>query len=98
MALFLTSKCNNVASRDKRLKTLLSETRAASQTVIDRDAELTTMLHRNQDSLTAGIQRMAPFVRLMTNTLGSGHWFDGYICGLVLPSISAANPGGCNPR
>ncbi|MEV0065335.1 MULTISPECIES: MCE family protein [unclassified Amycolatopsis] len=57
--------------------------------------QLTSMLQRNQDSLAQGIAKFAPFVRVFTNTIGTGHWFDNYICGLVAPSIGPLNQEGC---
>ncbi|MEV4596487.1 MCE family protein [Amycolatopsis sp. NPDC049253] len=57
--------------------------------------QLTSMLQRNQDSLAQGIAKFAPFVRVFTNTIGTGHWFDNYICGLVLPSVGPLNQEGC---
>lgn len=60
--------------------------------------QLTSMLQRNQDSLAEGIKRFAPYIRVFTNTVGNGHWFDNYICGLILPSAGPLNEQGCNTR
>ncbi|MDT8909796.1 MCE family protein [Amycolatopsis sp. PS_44_ISF1] len=57
--------------------------------------QLTSMLQRNQNSLAQGIAKFAPFIRVFTNTIGTGHWFDNYICGLVLPSVGPLNKEGC---
>ncbi|MFD8498617.1 MCE family protein [Amycolatopsis sp. NPDC059657] len=57
--------------------------------------QLTSMLQRNQDSLAQGIAKFAPFIRVFTNTVGNGRWFDNYICGLLLPSIGPINEEGC---
>jgi phospholipid/cholesterol/gamma-HCH transport system substrate-binding protein len=43
------------------------------------------LLQRNQDNLDKGIAAMAPFVRVFTNTLGNGRWFDSYIQNLLTP-------------
>jgi phospholipid/cholesterol/gamma-HCH transport system substrate-binding protein len=43
------------------------------------------LLQRNQDNLDRGIAAMAPFVRVFTNTLGNGRWFDSYIQNLLAP-------------
>lgn len=59
--------------------------------------QLTSMLHRNQDSLARSVRTLAPFVRLATNLSGNGHWVDGYLCGLVLPAIGPVNRPGCFP-
>ncbi|HET6705969.1 MCE family protein [Amycolatopsis sp.] len=58
--------------------------------------QLTSMLQRNQDALAAGIRGFAPFVRLGTNIAGTGRFLDGYLCGLVLPSIGSLNEEGCH--
>ena len=57
--------------------------------------QLTSMLQRNQDSLGQGIAKFAPFIRVFTNTIGNGRWFDNYICGLLLPSVGPLNKDGC---
>lgn len=59
--------------------------------------QLTGMLARNQDALSAGLRNMAPFVRLFNNAVGNGHWFDNYICGLVPPAapVRGVNEQGC---
>ncbi|MBB4686497.1 MCE family protein [Amycolatopsis jiangsuensis] len=57
--------------------------------------QLTSMLQRNQDSLAQGLAKFAPFIRTFNNTIGTGHWFDNYICGLVLPSFGPLNQKGC---
>jgi phospholipid/cholesterol/gamma-HCH transport system substrate-binding protein len=34
-------------------------------------------------------------VRLFTNSVGTGRWFDSYLCGLAPPTIGPINPEGC---
>jgi phospholipid/cholesterol/gamma-HCH transport system substrate-binding protein len=34
------------------------------------------LLRKNQDNLDKSIARFAPFVRLFSNNLGNGRWFD----------------------
>jgi phospholipid/cholesterol/gamma-HCH transport system substrate-binding protein len=52
------------------------------------------LLQRNQDNLDRGIAAMAPFVRVFTNTLGNGRWFDSYIQNLLSPFPPGLSPGG----
>lgn len=99
-----------LANRKEAITTLLDGTRRLSaelQGLVDDNAgqldpvltqldQLTSMLQRNQDSLSEGIKQFAPFIRVFTNTVGNGRWFDNYICGLVLPSIGPINEEGCN--
>ncbi len=76
---------------------LVDDNQAQLKPVLDELNQLTTMLKNNQSSLAAGIAKMAPFVRVFSNTLGNGHWFDSYVCGLLPPSSGPLNPQGCNP-
>jgi len=57
--------------------------------------QLTAMLQRNQDSLAEGIKKFAPFARQFNNAIGSGRWFDNYICGLLPPALGPINQQGC---
>ncbi|MGW4566130.1 MCE family protein [Streptomyces sp. NPDC004561] len=46
-----------------------------------------TMLERNQTSLDRSVALLAPYVRLFTNTLGNGRWFDSYVQNLVAAPV-----------
>lgn len=63
--------------------------------------QVTTMLQRNQDHLAGTIAALEPYVTGFNNTVGNGRWFDGYLCGMLPPSIGAGplqvNPEGCDP-
>lgn len=76
---------------------LVDDNRAQLKPVLDKLNTFTTMLKKNQGSLSAGIKKLAPFVRVFNNTLGNGHWFDSYVCGLLPPSVGPMNPTGCDP-
>lgn len=98
-------------ARRDAIRSLLDGTRALSEQltglVNDNEAQIgpaltqldkvTTMLERNQDNLSRSIDLMAPFTRLFSNVLGSGHWFDVYICGLLPPAVGPVNREGCLP-
>lgn len=66
---------------------------------------LATLL-KNQQSLDASLKGLAPFVRVFTNTLGTGPWFDTYVQNVVpvpeipLPPITLPSlpVGGGAPR
>ncbi|MFF3904575.1 MCE family protein [Streptomyces sp. NPDC001848] len=45
------------------------------------------MLERNQASLDRSVSLLAPYVRLFTNTLGNGRWFDSYVQNLVAAPV-----------
>ncbi|MEU2157654.1 MCE family protein [Streptomyces sp. NPDC019396] len=46
-----------------------------------------TMLERNQASLDRSVRLLAPYVRVFTNTLGNGRWFDSYIQNMVATPV-----------
>ncbi|EIE97392.1 MCE family protein [Saccharomonospora glauca] len=101
-----------LSAREEAIRALLNGTRELSaqlrglvddndeqlDPVLEQLDKLTDMLERNQESLAEGIENFAPFVRVFNNTIGSGRWFDNYICGLLLPSIGPLNEEGCNAR
>ncbi|MEU4998381.1 MCE family protein [Streptomyces sp. NPDC021622] len=49
--------------------------------------KVVSMLERNYSSLDRSVQLLAPYVRLFTNTLGNGRWFDSYIQNLVATPV-----------
>lgn len=101
-----------IADREQAISTLLSGSQELSTQlrglVNDNDAQLgpvltaldqlTAMLQRNQDALAEGISRFAPYIKVFTNTVGTGRWFDSYVCGLTLPSLGPLNEQGCNAK
>jgi phospholipid/cholesterol/gamma-HCH transport system substrate-binding protein len=82
----------------KQLQGLVNDNDAQLTPVLNSLDQLTSMLQRNQDSLAQGIARFAPYIRVFTNTVGNGRWFDNYICGLILPSVGPLNEEGCNQK
>jgi phospholipid/cholesterol/gamma-HCH transport system substrate-binding protein len=78
------------------LSGLVEDNNARLGPVLTQLDRLTSMLQRNQDALAAGIRGFAPLVRLGVNIAGSGRWLDGYLCGLVLPSLGPLNEEGCH--
>ncbi|MER5575687.1 MCE family protein [Streptomyces massasporeus] len=53
------------------------------------------MLERNRSSLDRSIELLAPYVRVFTNTLGNGRWFDSYVQNLVAaPVVPRTRTGG----
>ncbi|MEU1400983.1 MlaD family protein [Streptomyces sp. NPDC005728] len=51
------------------------------------------MLERNQASLDRSVRLLAPYVRVFTNTLGNGRWFDSYIQNMVAAPVSPRTEG-----
>jgi len=100
-----------IRNRREQVSSLLNGTRALSAQlsglVDDNSAQLgptleqlnrvTAMLQRNQDNLSRSIEAFGPFTRLFANVLGTGRWFDTYICGLLPPAVGPINQKGCQP-
>jgi phospholipid/cholesterol/gamma-HCH transport system substrate-binding protein len=59
-----------------------------------------TVLKQNQSNLNQALALAGPYYRLIGNTMGSGHWLDSYVCGVVPPSYLPPGSGpatGCQP-
>jgi phospholipid/cholesterol/gamma-HCH transport system substrate-binding protein len=91
----ITALLNGTKTLSTELKGIVDDNNNQLGPVLTQLDQLTSMLQRNQDSLGEGIQKFAPFIRVFTNTIGNGRWFDNYICGLVLPSVGPLNEQGC---
>ncbi|NKQ56226.1 MCE family protein [Amycolatopsis sp. K13G38] len=78
---------------------LVADNRAQLAPALQKLGNVTDVLQRNQDNLKRSLELFAPFARVGTNATGNGRWFDGYICGLLPPTINAGviqmNPQGC---
>lgn len=92
---------SELLERRNAIANLLDATRALSQQlrglVADNSTQLSPVLAqlekvsdlllRNQQKLSEGLYLMGPFVRLFTQTLGNGRWFDGYVYGVLPPTL-----------
>ncbi|RSD13543.1 MCE family protein [Amycolatopsis eburnea] len=92
----ITSLLDGSRQLATELSGLIDENEAQVGPLLTQLDQLTSMLQRNQDALAAGIKGFAPLVRLGTNIAGSGRFIDGYLCGLILPSIGPLNEEGCH--
>lgn len=107
---------DELQKREQAIDSLLAGAQAVSEQlsglVADNQAQLnpalrelqrvTDLLQRNQDNLNRSLELLAPFTRIGANATGNGRWFEGYICGLLPPVITAGgkavvNPEGCSP-
>lgn len=77
-----------------QLRALVAENRAQLRPALEQLDRVATILQRQAAELSRGIELLAPFVRLFTNTLSNGRWFDNYVCGLV-PPVPLGNSRGC---
>jgi phospholipid/cholesterol/gamma-HCH transport system substrate-binding protein len=80
----------------QQLSGLVANNQAQLRPTLETLGRVVDVLQRNQDDLAATIKNEAVFIRLFSGTVGNGHWFDNYICGLLpTPTIGPLNPGGC---
>jgi phospholipid/cholesterol/gamma-HCH transport system substrate-binding protein len=87
---------DGVRRLSQQLEGLVADNQAQLRPTLETLGRVVDVLQRNQDDLAATIKNEAVFIRLFTNAVGSGHWFDSYICGLLpTPTIGPLNPGGC---
>ncbi|MFD4319509.1 MCE family protein [Streptomyces sp. NPDC058548] len=65
-------------------------------------SRVTGVLERNSGQLDRTLALIGPYYRLVGNTLGSGRWFDAYLCGVVprtyLPETSQPTTGCLPPK
>ncbi|MFJ4868184.1 MCE family protein [Streptomyces sp. NPDC088757] len=63
---------------------------------------VTEVLEKNSGKLDRTLALVGPYYRLVGNTLGSGRWFDSYLCGVVprtyLPEASQPTTGCLPPK
>ncbi|WP_415951552.1 MCE family protein [Streptomyces sp. KLOTTS4A1] len=63
---------------------------------------VTSVLEKNKEKLDKTLSLVGPYYRLIGNTLGSGRWFDSYLCGIVprdyLPETSLPASSCMPPR
>jgi phospholipid/cholesterol/gamma-HCH transport system substrate-binding protein len=81
-----------------QLSDLVRSDNAELGPLLDRLGQVTTVLQRNQANLEKALQLAGPYTRLTGNLLGSGPWFDTYLCGLIQASYGGTQPAtGCEP-
>jgi phospholipid/cholesterol/gamma-HCH transport system substrate-binding protein len=73
----------NATTLSRQLTALVEENKAQLGPALDRLGDVLGILLRNQANLERSLALLAPFVRVFTNTLGNGRWFDTYIQNLV---------------
>jgi virulence factor Mce-like protein len=70
----------------KQLSGLVADNRASLTPALQQLSTVTDILSRNRAALGQTINNLAPFVRVFTNTLGNGRWFDSFVDNL-LPAV-----------
>jgi phospholipid/cholesterol/gamma-HCH transport system substrate-binding protein len=84
-----------------QLSGLVADNRGQLKPTLEKLGKVTDVLQRNQDNLSRSLALMAPFARVGANATGNGRWFEGYLCGLLPPTLTPLgleiNPEGCTP-
>lgn len=79
----------------EQLQGLVADNREQLRPTLEQLDKVAALLQRNRDALDQSLGKEALFVRLFTNAVGNGEWFDNYVCGLFPPPLGPVNPGGC---
>jgi phospholipid/cholesterol/gamma-HCH transport system substrate-binding protein len=66
-----------------QLSGLVNDDSAILTPALSALSQVTAALQANQANLARALALAGPYYRLLGNTLGSGRWFDAYLCGLV---------------
>jgi phospholipid/cholesterol/gamma-HCH transport system substrate-binding protein len=70
----------------QQLSGLVADNRTSLTPALQQLSTVTDILSRNRAALAQTINNLAPFVRVFTNTLGNGRWFDSFVDNL-LPAV-----------
>ncbi|RBY93344.1 MCE family protein [Blastococcus sp. TF02A-30] len=91
---------DSILTNTQRLSTelsgLVADNREALTPALQQLGTVTDILARNRDNLAQTVNNLAPFVRVFTNTLGNGRWFDSFVDNLlpgVVGSVICGGPG-----
>ena len=78
----------------KQLSGLVADNRATLTPALQQLSTVTDILSRNRAALAQTVNNLAPFVRVFTNTLGNGRWFDSFVDNLLPAVVGGALCGG----
>jgi phospholipid/cholesterol/gamma-HCH transport system substrate-binding protein len=85
----IDSILTNTQELSRQLSGLVADNRDALTPALQQLSTVTDILSRNRAALAQTVNNLAPFVRVFTNTLGNGRWFDSFVNDL-LPSVYRA--------
>lgn len=94
----ISALLDNTQRLSAELRGLVAENREQLRPALEALDQVAATLQRNQDDLSDGIEQLAPFVRLFSNTLSNGRWFDNFVCNLTPPREGPINEEGCFAR
>jgi virulence factor Mce-like protein len=73
----------------RQLSGLVADNRQALTPALQQLSTVTDILSRNRAALAQTVNNLAPFVRVFTNTLGNGRWFDSYVNDLLPTALGS---------
>jgi virulence factor Mce-like protein len=90
----IDSILTNTQTLSQQLAGLVQDNSQALTPALSQLSTVTDILSRNRQQLGATVQNLAPFVRVFTNTLGNGRWFDSFVDNLIPGVVGAVLCGG----
>ena len=88
----------------RQLSGLVADNREGLTPALQQLSRVTSILSDNRAALAETVKELAPFVRVFTNTLGNGRWFDSFVNDLIPTIVGAATcsatdtpVAGCTP-
>jgi phospholipid/cholesterol/gamma-HCH transport system substrate-binding protein len=101
--LVITQLLNNTSTLATQLTGLVVDNRAAINPALSHLKTVIDTLNANQAAIYRTLQLAGPFVRIFSNTIGNGKWFDTYVANLgpfaaqvKLPASLLASTSGIN--
>jgi phospholipid/cholesterol/gamma-HCH transport system substrate-binding protein len=86
----IDSILTNTQELARQLSGLVADNRETLTPALQQLSRVTDILSRNRAALSATVDELAPFVRVFTNTLGNGRWFDSFVNDLIPTLVGAA--------
>jgi phospholipid/cholesterol/gamma-HCH transport system substrate-binding protein len=83
----------NTTTLAQQLEGLVADNQKTLGPMLDSLDGVLTLLQDNQNSLDQGLALLGPFYRLFNNSIGSGRWFDNYICNLSAGGLAGLATG-----
>jgi phospholipid/cholesterol/gamma-HCH transport system substrate-binding protein len=80
--LVITQLLNNTSTLATQLTGLVVDNRAAINPALSHLKTVIDTLNANQAAIYRTLQLAGPFVRIFSNTIGNGKWFDTYVANL----------------
>lgn len=95
----ISALLTSIQTLSMQLRGLVADNSRQLRPALEQLDRVAAVLQRNQHNLDRALQLAPVFIRLFTNTLGNGRWFDNYVCGLLPPPTALGpltiNEGGC---